>query len=241
MGDALKPDKPPAVAQPAAPVDGCSIASLATALVGLCVPFAGLLGFVLGAVGFVRTQSHMRRGRWLAVAGLVLGAASVVLHAVYPEPGHRPEQRNRVWCGSNLRQIGLLIRQYVGEHNGAFPPNLVTLHLEDESEVLAEYFVCRSSNAMPWRQAPVSDDEALRLGHLSYLYFGAGLIEPVPSDRPIALDVPTNHNGDGYNVLFASGSVEWVDRKGARVLLERLAAEGAISPADIPKLMPQRR
>jgi hypothetical protein len=241
MDDAIKPEQPEAVALPAALVDGCSIASLAAALVGLCVPFAGVLAFVLGAVGFVRAKRRVRRGRWLAVTGLVLGAASVVLHAVYPTPGHVPEQSNRVRCASNLRLIGLLIRQYVDEHNGAFPPNLVSLHLEHEPEGLAEYFICPSSNATPWQQLPASDDDAMRLGHLSYLYFGAGLTGPVPDDRPIAMDVPTNHDGDGYNVLFAGGFVEWVDPKGARVLLERLAAEGAISPADIPKLMPQRR
>ncbi|MDQ2837429.1 MAG: hypothetical protein M3Y42_07465 [Actinomycetota bacterium] len=53
--------------------DGFSIASF---VLGLIAIFP--LGFVFGIVGIVRTKAHQRRGRWMAVLGMILSVAWVI-------------------------------------------------------------------------------------------------------------------------------------------------------------------
>lgn len=65
--------------RPEAPLDGVSIASLVTAV--LCC--TGPVAIVLGIIGIVRTKAGERRGRWMAVVGLVVGTlATLALIAV---------------------------------------------------------------------------------------------------------------------------------------------------------------
>jgi hypothetical protein len=68
--------------EPAAlpPVRRLSIASLLSFICGLlgCVPFVtGILAVLLGIVGLVMTSNPLKKGRWMAVVGLLLGILSV--------------------------------------------------------------------------------------------------------------------------------------------------------------------
>jgi hypothetical protein len=65
---------------PAAPGRKLSISSLLSFICGLlgCVPFVmGGLAVLLGIIGFVRTGNTGKRGRWMAVLGIVLGVISL--------------------------------------------------------------------------------------------------------------------------------------------------------------------
>ncbi len=54
-----------------------AVASFICGLLG-CIPFVtGLLAILLGLIGFVRTGDPMKRGRWMAVVGIVLGILSI--------------------------------------------------------------------------------------------------------------------------------------------------------------------
>lgn len=57
-----------------AKTDGVSIASFVLSL--LCC--TGLIGLILGFVGLSRTKNGQRKGRWAAIAGIVLGALGVL-------------------------------------------------------------------------------------------------------------------------------------------------------------------
>ncbi|WP_141012764.1 DUF4190 domain-containing protein [Nocardioides sambongensis] len=57
-----------------AKTDGVSIASFVLSL--LCC--TGLIGMILGFVGLSRTKDGKRKGRWMAVAGIVIGAVTLV-------------------------------------------------------------------------------------------------------------------------------------------------------------------
>lgn len=57
--------------------DGISIAALVTGVLGM-----GVVPLVLGIVGITRTKNGERKGRGMAIAGLVLGALQVVVFAV---------------------------------------------------------------------------------------------------------------------------------------------------------------
>ncbi|QYJ04433.1 DUF4190 domain-containing protein [Nocardioides panacisoli] len=70
----------PGGASPGAPMDGVSVAALVTTV--LCC--TGPVAVVLGIIGIVRTKDGQRRGRWMAVVGVVGGilATAVVATAV---------------------------------------------------------------------------------------------------------------------------------------------------------------
>ncbi|WP_300679027.1 DUF4190 domain-containing protein [Nocardioides sp.] len=61
----------------AGPTDGVSIAALVCAVVGCAAPAA----IVLGAIGLTRTGPGKRRGRGLALAGLIIGSVVCLLAA----------------------------------------------------------------------------------------------------------------------------------------------------------------
>ncbi|TYL52092.1 hypothetical protein FXB39_06755 [Nocardioides sp. BGMRC 2183] len=74
-GAPYSPD-PSGFGAPAAkpPTDGVSIASFVLSL--LCC--TGLIGMILGFVGLSRTKDGKRGGRWMSVAGIVIGAVTLV-------------------------------------------------------------------------------------------------------------------------------------------------------------------
>jgi hypothetical protein len=65
---------PPAAPHPATPgTDGVCVAALVTGLLGL-----GIVPIVLGVVGIASARRCSARGRGMAIAGVVLGVASIV-------------------------------------------------------------------------------------------------------------------------------------------------------------------
>ena len=50
-------------------------------------------------------------------------------------------------------------------------------------------------------------------------YLGKGLTESAAKTTVLVVEMPENHAGDGVNVLYADGSVEWLDQEKAEPLL----------------------
>jgi prepilin-type processing-associated H-X9-DG protein len=138
-----------------------------------------------------------------------------------------------VKCASNLRQIGQSIQLFADSHGGQYPDSLATLLLNDG--ITAECLVCPSSNdekaagATPAEQAANLQSR----GHLSYIYLGNGLTTTTAtSTTPVAYEPLTNHEGDGTNILFGDGHVEWFNRIGAAHIIPGLTASAASKPAN---------
>jgi multisubunit Na+/H+ antiporter MnhG subunit len=72
-------------AQPVQParLSKSALSSFICGLLG-CIPFVtGVLAVLLGIVGFIRTGDPLKRGRWMAVVGILLGILSVSLWTVF--------------------------------------------------------------------------------------------------------------------------------------------------------------
>ncbi|HWD09675.1 MAG TPA: DUF4190 domain-containing protein [Actinomycetota bacterium] len=78
---------PPSYGRPAAPTNGLAVAALALGIIGIptCTLFVGpILALIFGAVGKARIKRTGGRqaGKGMAVAGLILGGAGIVLAMV---------------------------------------------------------------------------------------------------------------------------------------------------------------
>ncbi len=77
-------DAPPLVSVPVQdrPLSAAAVASLVFGLL-MCLPGAGVLGIVSGAIGLTGTGANgVRRGRGVAIAGFVLSAISILIWVV---------------------------------------------------------------------------------------------------------------------------------------------------------------
>lgn len=132
----------------------------------------------------------------------------VVVAVCMPRP-RSYDTPTRVWCASNLKQIGQAILLYANENKGATPDSFsVALQTQD---LVPDVFVCRSTST----EKAANNDSFLAEPdkHCDYIYVGDRLPMPndhVPEWAVIAFDRERNHHGDGVNVLFGDGHVEFL-------------------------------
>lgn len=116
-------------------------------------------------------------------------------------------------CRSNLRQIGTAYRVYALQQQNAVPPSPAELIVE--ADLPGELFVCATSNATPIASTQPNDIRAAfadpTAAHYSYAF-----VSSVPRDMKqwtpqhvVAFEPLANH-GNGMNVLFGDGHVEWL-------------------------------
>jgi prepilin-type processing-associated H-X9-DG protein len=136
----------------------------------------------------------------------------------------------RVKCASNLKQIGQAIEMYTQENKGKYPDDFMTLLLTED--ITPAVFICPESDDMP---ATGTDPiEAIR--HIndphrcSYTYFGKGLSTPVDPNRVIAAEKEEYHEGEGMNILFGDGHVNFVNTDEADKLLATVGATLQLTP-----------
>ena len=127
--------------------------------------------------------------------------------------GQPREAAQRIKCGSNLRQIGQVLRAYVMDQ-GAYPPDLETLVAV--SDLVDQVFVCPSRESAP-------GPPPYQLGrNCDYIYLASGLGPDIPGHQIVVLE-PIFHPGTerdapGANVLYADGSVHFLTEANARTL-----------------------
>src|SRR5665213_4345471 len=156
----------------------------------------------------VRRQNPMR---FVLIFCVTIGALFLGVLLILPTLGKARPEAQRIKCASNLKNIGLAIQIYAESHHGHYPATFEELLVT--SDLTPDTFVCPESND---DRAPgdTAADQAshLRDGHyLSYVYVGGKLTTSAsnPASVVVAYEPLTNHHGDGINVLFADGHVEW--------------------------------
>jgi prepilin-type processing-associated H-X9-DG protein len=143
-------------------------------------------------------------GRAFLVLFLLFFVMFVVFSALAPRNSYR-EKARRISCASNLKQIGLALKQYSMDYDDQFPPfdGAKGLELLRRENYLTDYkiYTC-PSNA---EANPGKDNEPLKEENVDYVFRG-GLNESLPGDTPIAWDKDLNHKNYG-NVLYLDGHV----------------------------------
>jgi prepilin-type processing-associated H-X9-DG protein len=183
-----------------------------------------------------RRGSRFRYLVW-AVGILVIGG--MLVSVMLPSLCRSRETANRVKCASNLRQIGQAIGHYAQDHGGQYPASLAVL--PSVEEIGAEVMICPSSNderSVATNTAEVvaelSAAEANSPGHkhcISYVYIGRALTrDTATATSLVAYEPLENHDGDGTNVLFGDGHVEFVSKQG----WPKIAGDAGIAIAQRP-------
>ncbi|MDD5698828.1 MAG: DUF1559 domain-containing protein [Victivallaceae bacterium] len=141
-----------------------------------------------------------------------IATTSVLAGMLLPALSQAREKACRIRCVSNLKSIGLALKQYAADHNGQFPPGDNTAGLNEliSKGYLADpgVYICPSAES---RKAVLPGRPLTEAG-CSYIYLGGQIEGPSP-DAPLAFDKPENHNGY-INVLFKSGHVAGFSRTG---------------------------
>jgi prepilin-type processing-associated H-X9-DG protein len=97
--------------------------------------------------------------------------------------------------------IGLAIKIYADDHGKVFPDNLVQVRRYVHHSV--GLFTCPTSGNEPGPFETVDK-------WTDYVYL-QGLTESSAEDAILAYCPAKNHDGEGGNILFADGHVEWFD------------------------------
>jgi hypothetical protein len=134
----------------------------------------------------------------LLVRGVVTG---LVLPAGLGSGHTRGPRRSK--CTSNLKQIGLACHLFSSDHDEAFPLDLAAAYPRYVPD--ARVLLCPSSGrAKEYAGGPAS----MTPDNSDYCYV-SGLKATDPPLCILAFDVASNHEGDGMNVLYLGGNVEW--------------------------------
>ena len=148
-----------------------------------------------------------------------IATESLLVSILLPALNRARETANRIKCATNLRQISQGCLMYANDHNGAFPPDLGTLL--KTGDVAAAVFVCPSSNsALP----SIPRDQLIDWVNTNsdYIYAGAGLTSSkARADIVLVYEKETDHEGQGMNVAFADGHVEFMTLDQAQHAIDR--------------------
>jgi prepilin-type processing-associated H-X9-DG protein len=145
--------------------------------------------------------------------------------------GYIRERSIRIKCASNMRQIGQGIALYAQDFGGRFPDDLSLLVIH--AHLNPEVFTCPASNEEKATGQSTEEVAAnsIKREHCSVVYLGKGLTWPADDKSIVAYEYDENHEGDGMNILFADGVVEWFTLEAAHA---KMAAQQAQPPAKQP-------
>jgi len=191
--------------------NGLGIAALILAVVGLCVPFLGLVGLVLGIVAISKARNE---GRGLAIAAIAVGAVSflmsfLMLGLLLPALGKARQTAREIQSSSSMSMItrSMIADQFDGLTDGAPDYNL-----EAQLQIPPDM----------WG----ADLEIPRGVGTAYLLIAPGdpkLFQSLDSSLAILVENPKAFDRDRLSVSYADGFTERVPRAEAIALLEKAA------------------
>jgi prepilin-type processing-associated H-X9-DG protein len=141
---------------------------------------------------------------------MTVGVTALATSILLPSLNRARETANRIKCATNERQMGMDCLLWANNHNGHYPASIADILTQDPQP---QIFLCPSSNTSLPANAKAMAPEALAAwltDHGDYVYVGAGSnAASTGADQIIVYEKPENH-GQGMNILFGDGHVEFV-------------------------------
>ena len=209
----------PGVAAASSSVSGWAIAALVLGIASAftCM-FTALPAVIAGIVALVKigNSNGRRTGVGMAIAGMALPVALLPIMALgmgilMPALARVRQLSFRMTCGTNLAGLGQAMQTYAGDYDGRFPtPSRWCDLLTEHSLITPKGLHCPGVPEGPCNYAMNKAVETLGTGAPPDMVL---LCETSPGwnqvGGPEILTVE-NHQGDGCNVLFVDGHVEFV-------------------------------
>ena len=138
------------------------------------------------------------RRRLPAIAGILAVVVAVMFITAYLKGW---KKMVRLDCQSNLRQMGLLCREYAAEHVGHFPSTWGELNRGGDDTNWVRLLRCPSTHheVGVLKEVDLSADYRLLPGRTTN----------DPPDTILAQEPLENHGSVGANVLFVDGGTQW--------------------------------
>ena len=170
----------------------------------------------------------------LWVGGGVIATIGLLLMVLLPPLQRAREQANRVQCANNMRQLGQAMMIYANTNSGRYP---------DRVDRLLAYmppgsFVCPSTSDTPagGTTPQLIAADLAKGGHFSYVYVGQNYSTGSLSNPAVTIVLyePLGNHNDGINVLYADGSVNFLNRGMAVTTIAMLNATQPAAPVGPP-------
>ncbi len=226
------PSVPPANPQypQTIPNSGLAITAMVLAIVSfiplICIgPLLSIPAIILGFIALYATgrTPPQVRGRGMALIGVIVGSGNILcwivllvvflaaptfLASMIPSLGRARELANRTVDMSNIRLIVLADLSYASGNGGQFPPDIATIAAGLPGP---KTLVSRSSTTTPLSTLAGASESDIE-DHCDYNYVGGDLklFDLRSPSSMIVIYEEDVHRGEGRNIGFADGHVEFV-------------------------------
>jgi prepilin-type processing-associated H-X9-DG protein len=210
-----------------AKTSGLAITSLVLMILSFFIFFlTALPAIIFGIVALVKIEKSGGRlkGKGLAIAGIAAPVAllpfiammAMMLAIMMPALGKTKLMAQRLVCGTNLKGLGNAMVVYAFDYEDKYPTGSRWCDLlAEEADVGAKSFICRgAADDGPGHYAMNENIERLGADATPDMVLLFETDEPgwnlVGGSELLSTE---NHRGDGCNVLFMDGHVEFVKSK----------------------------
>jgi hypothetical protein len=217
-GQPLAPPPPPSgpaafAQQPQPPSSGLAITSMVLGIVSviMCGPFSGIPAVICGHIALDRSKKLplQYRGGGMAIAGLVTGYIGCTIMCLaftagllLPALAAAKKKAVQIQCVNNLKQVGLAVRIWAGDHNGMLPQSFMDMTNELGNPRI---LICPADpdHKIPSSGTPFVWDPT----NITYEFVAPGMAISALSNQVI-IRCPI-HGTE----LYADGSVHFVNRR----------------------------
>jgi len=222
--------------------------AVAALVLGILTPFtcgltavpsviAGIIALVM-----IGSSNGRLRGTGMAIVGIVapILLLPMAMGVLMPALARVRQLAWRTTCGTNLVGLGKAMYIYANDYNDRFPtPSKWCDLLSQHAEVAPATFRCKGGGEGPCNYAMNKVVEGLGPNAPPDMVL---LFETAPGwNQTGGAEILTveNHQGDGCNVLFVDGHVEFVKSEGLPKL--RWTAEATLTGQQVAGRLPARR
>lgn len=203
---------------PNAKTSGLAITSLVLGILSIFTLFlTSLPAIILGIISIFKIEKSagQLKGKGLAIAGIAVPAASLPIVALLmgilmPALARTRTIAQQIACASSLKQLGLAIQIYAEDNNHKYPTAdkwcdlLKTYYMDEKVLTCPSAGQGRCHYAINPNTEPNSPSDVVLLFETRLGWNQCGGPEILSTD---------NHRGEGCNILFNDGHVEFVKIK----------------------------